>query len=161
MNEREILQESIGSHQNAIDKAQAELAELDKPDKPKLRHGDYGYDKSGKFTLVCKEAEGVLRAGREEGFLECMPIENLDSHLPETILGNIFDDLKRNSEDLKKFTVYGDNDPEDNAVFKAEYDGTHIWLASTTDGAYFEVADIVRIHQKLGQLIATARRKAK
>ena len=56
MNEKEILTASMAEHQRAIDKAKAELEQLDKP---KLRHGDYGYYVNGRTPMAIDKIEGI------------------------------------------------------------------------------------------------------
>lgn len=80
----------------AIDKAKAELKKLDKP---KLRDGDYGYNShSGEPTDP--------RIYMSEKHFGCCGGNCNDSPLdPEFVKGNWLDDLQRNSEELREFTV--------------------------------------------------------
>ena len=138
MTEQEKLKAKI--EQNIVDahkldeereRLQDEFSELQEL---KLRQGDYGYySGGGKFPLLLVK------------------------------LGNIFDDFKRNSEDLEVFTVktYRRNlglsvgltiNPKDAVYF-------NIGTGPTFVCTHLELDKAIELHQKLGQLIATAKRK--
>ena len=95
MNEREILEDSIKQHQVAIDEAKRKLADISKP---KLRHGDYGYD----LSWGCQPKERLfLKKRNDDEVFACNKIGQTDGHTiydscKPVVLGNIFDDLKRN-----------------------------------------------------------------
>ena len=91
MNSKQILQDSIVAHQQAIDKAQAELKALDKP---KLRHGDYGFGHiAGDPRLI---------AGSDPCIYGVSGSPNTASNF-DIKLGNIFDDLAAIAEPLEEF----------------------------------------------------------
>ncbi|MCK5021250.1 MAG: hypothetical protein KAS32_29840, partial [Candidatus Peribacteraceae bacterium] len=135
MNTTDILNEQIADHQSAIDEAKAKLAELDKP---KLRHGDYGYDESGRPTLVCKKLCGEVHAGQSNGFLEHIEVNNLHDCKPKTILGNIFDDIARNQEDLWEFGVSGMYDNKSRKTFRCDLHASKhkVWLHINTGSSF-------------------------
>ncbi len=144
MEERKILKQSIAEHQAAIDRASKELANLDKPE---LRQGDYGY-MQGVPRLFSFDYRGELRTAISKTDKHPFDISPL---LEYTILGNIFDDLKRNSEDLIEFYVDG----KFANIFAGRILGGRINIA----GKHLLFDEAVDFHQKLGQLIATAKRR--
>ena len=98
---KQILTDSIKAHEAAIAKAKSEIAELDKP---KLRHGDYGLDLMGRRCMTINiQGEGL----RQVSPTVAWSCANDRDFRPETILGNIFDDISSKSEKLEKFTVTG------------------------------------------------------
>ena len=129
--------------------------------KPELRHGDYGYDRCGesclrifnsnpdyKFTVASK----AVVFGNDSGGIA----------VPKIILGNIFDDLERNKVDLEEFKIGYTDGSNPNAVcfsIQPVIEETHIQLI--VQGSVFteNMATFTKLHQKLGQLIATALRK--
>lgn len=77
----------------------------------------------------------------------------------KTKLGNIFDDLKRNSEDLREFEVIPSGC--DRHGFAAKLGCSCILMGEIGDPWFFCIDEAIEVHQKLGQLIATAKRKQK
>lgn len=165
MKEKQILQDSIQAHQQAIDKAKSELAKIDKP---KLRHGEIRYwpeteqyctiDLSEKGLIWCIWLVGdLLTAICQSAIL------NGSNHVGH--IKDFFDNLKRNSEDLTEFVVSNTyknrghigigitNESTNQLYFTVKEDGRHNCL-------HVDIATATEIHQKLGQLIATAKRKA-
>ena len=153
MKDREILEKSIVDHQAAIDVSKKRLAELDKP---KLRHGDYGYNYG--FPRFFYEDNGEMFVINNEIGIhpELVVIAPKAEYI---VAGNIFDDLKRNSEDLERFCV---SDRNDKSSFEAtkQIDYNSILLEVHRSGL-FGLDKAVEISQKLGQLIAYAKRKQK
>ncbi|KKM61562.1 hypothetical protein LCGC14_1530540 [marine sediment metagenome] len=114
--------------------------------KPELRHGDYGVDcqNNGRIALFyCSQSntnrDDYTQIGiRGDEAFDC--------------IGNIFDDLKRNSENLRAFT-------HDRTSYKllpdgriqTRHDGRDGWMLNSPKETY----------QKLGQLIATVERRKK
>ena len=153
MNERETklaqIEQNQTDRQRLVDegnKLNAELAELDK------RHGDYGYDYDRKPCLRiyghCPDYQFTV-ANRTTTFGN----DSGSAAVPKIILGNIFDDLERNSEYLKEFKT-------DIHTYKFDFEKVShapIYIA----GNWHTMAEAEEHHQKLGQLIATAKRKAK
>lgn len=72
--------------------------------------------------------------------------------------GNIFDDLKRNAVDLEEFAVEYEGGFKFNGSL-SESEGIHLLIH--TGSSCYTLKKGIEIHQKLGQLIATAKRKAK
>ena len=173
MNEREIIKESkeviktseanIGIAEASISvskvniniaKSNIETAEtkLKALDKPELRHGDYGYDRNGRPCLRIYrnvKINGFVVADKEMTFGN-----DAGSHaVPKIIIGNIYDDLERNQKDLEEFMT---------DVNKYYFDFENFIHAPIhIAGNWHTIKEAVTHHQKLGQLIATAKRKAK
>lgn len=133
--------------------------EFGKEEKPELRHGDYGYDKNGIGRLVIdNQGSGRRRTAVKNGLWE-----NLGDEWPAneaTVLGNIFDDLKRNAEDLEEFCR---KDLDTNCVggnpFVVKIEGSSISFRLPKNYCAFGFTEAQEIHRKLGQLIATAQRQ--
>ena len=168
MNKKEDLEQSIEVqkmlieiHRGEIQRYQAVIdnigAELVKLDKPKLRHGekivrkdfvsdDYQYKNIGATRIVLYNKKGELCAydcnGKSQLILA--GAEKCYKGTGETI----FDDLKRNSEDLERASIDG---------FVMEICGDRVVIG----GRRFLITQAIEFHQKLGQLIATAQREAK
>ena len=125
-----------------------------------MRQGDYGYySGGGKFPLLLVKHKGEARYCHKDQNYFNQPVRK-NSFVK---LGNIFDDLKRNSEDLEVFTVktYRRNlglsvgltiNPKDAVYF-------NIGTGPTFVCTHLELDKAIELHQKLGQLIATAKRK--
>jgi len=100
--DRKIAEQHIKDAQEALDKAKKDLAKLDKP---KLRHGDYGFWSPGPLNkripfLFIKNVTG-------SNALTADPLSDwvmIDAD-KKTILGNIFDDLAAISEPLEEFKM--------------------------------------------------------
>ncbi len=92
------IQAQIDKAKRVIEKLEAELAEAEKP---KLRHGDYGPATGSECRLVLKEyGKDELRTAGPA----CCAATGEDQ-MPETVLGNIFADLKARQEALKQFEI--------------------------------------------------------
>ena len=162
MDERKEIQIKIEQNQTdkqkLIDEGKTLADKLAALDKPQLRHGDYGTAIASSGRLMLKDIGGQwFTAGKE-----CCVSPGNDSFGPATILGNIFDDLKRNAEDLWEFEVDLYKDDEDG--FAAEYnesdDNRVIGIGDKgEDFWYYTIDQATDIHQKLGQVIAFAKRK--
>jgi hypothetical protein len=151
-------------------KADAEIealkAKLAEEQKPKLRHGDYGYDKDGDPCLyLCAQSkdrgDGPMRRCSSAWLYE-YEITG-DNFKIVTVIGNIFDDLKALQEDVTEFKVGNGEGIGDEAdgYFNARFDGRHVWLKVDDDGLYFEPEDISIIILNLRQMEATLKRRSK
>lgn len=160
MDERQIAETMIADAKTMAEEGQAKLDELDKPE---LRHGDYGisYGKehnSISFPMLAfqRDTSGCpLRIAHKDGSGGWQEADGDDDI---TWLGNIFDDLKRNSVDLKEFEI-GYKDGDKNPRIKCRLGDSGIQL--TIDNTYFtaNISPFQKFHQKLGQLICTAKRQ--
>lgn len=120
----------------------------------KARHGDYGHVRGTKnHHVYVKSSNGdICLMGNDKIYHECLV--KLEHH---TIDGNIFADLKRNSEDLRKFS----KKTEGSGVLKAQIfseNRIEFSIAAGCDRATASLDQATEIHQKLGQMIATIRR---
>jgi len=74
---------------NEVNRVVKQLAE---PEKPELRHGDYGYTDSGNADgyarIVIKHGNDLMQVGKSN-----MPIGGCKNQMSNTVLGNIFTDL--------------------------------------------------------------------
>ena len=115
--------------------------------KPELRCGDYGFtdrddcDASNRSRIFING-----KSHRENGSIGSGNADNWHKSGAYTILGNIFSDLARNAEDLTRTSVEG---------FVLETISERINIG----GRRFFIDQAIDFHQKLGQLIATAKRK--
>jgi len=130
---------------------------IDTPEKPKIRLGDFGIVPRGENKQasrpVLADSQDLTDWGYwldENGDDSC----RYDSANGEKITntGNIFDMLKEWSEDLTKFMV--DND-------RFELDLKDAKNPFMIRGAWFAQSEAEEIWQKLGQMIATLKRKGK
>ena len=150
MNEREIAEKMIKDGKAMIERAESRLSALDKP---KLRHGDYG--KSSDFWIYISGKMLWTHEGSEGCWVR-------KSTAIETRLGNVFDDLKAMSEDLEEFTV---GHYQCGAGIKVEIlSDIHLWVSTEENGSnlgytILSIDETAKFHRKLGQLIATAKRK--
>ena len=79
----------------------ADLERQIEESKVKLRHGDYGFN-YGVPRLVTEDFNGnMISAGKGC----CMSTHRKGDVMPDTILGNIFDDIAAKSEKLESFQV--------------------------------------------------------
>ena len=148
--------EALGAQlvQNAIDLAaalkalDAERVRLEGLLKPELRHLDYGYcDTDRPFIMVQSKIRNKLEYANRYGL-----VQYGSNMVNPTIVGNLDDDLKRNSEDLEEFSVDG---VYRFSVKKRMDSG---WVVNC-DQQWLDLEDVIVLHQKLGQLIATQKRR--
>lgn len=109
MNEKDIIEQSINEHQEAINRAKKKLSDLDKTkEKPELRHGDYGFASgAGSCPAMAVKLQGKSKM---TAMIKYGVLENLRSPLtsdPDIILGNIFDDLSLYSTKSEEFRAKG------------------------------------------------------
>lgn len=147
MKTKEILNKTIKDAQAVIDKAKADMAELDKP---KYRFGDYGTAKVlgvKKVYIVNKQFKTSIASYPWADDWDMWS----DTELTDiNILGNFIDDIKRNEVDLDDFAVNW---------FGAYLWGGDIRIGEVGDTRPFTLDQAIEIHQKLGQLIATYKRR--
>lgn len=143
---------------------------LQEPKMAEFKHGDYGYSGfgncavhigNGKDSVAHFEDHTIRCSGRIQDGIHKMPV-----------LGNIFSDLARNAEDLREFVITDgiadnttlqcslidkekynkDKNGEDRCIcIEAKQNGQKCSFVGT-------IAQAKEIHQKLGQIIATALR---
>ncbi len=142
--------------------------ELAKLDKPAIKNWDYGFNGDGKPRLFVRST-GEVRALDE--MLETVnynPNIDRDTHIDNTytIFGNLADDLKAMQCTLEEFEVEDDISYKTKLKFEIadDYDDTRrIMIDATQEGRKCSfvgtIAQAQEIHQKLGCLIATAKRR--
>ena len=156
MNKQEIqaklynYEERLKDVANEIERLREQLA---KAEKPKLRHGDFGMWKGTNYGFVVDKSE------KDEIYTHLLWKSNDlrnqkrqdDMSLREVaILGNIFDLLKEWSEDLERF----DFDVHEYAI-----DPINSHAPIKVAGNWHTLSEAEEIWRKLGQLIATLKRK--
>lgn len=127
--------------------------------KPTLRHGDYGIGPIEPFLII---GDGTNAIGYNPfGSLSNMCSEETGGRYKlAQKLGNIFDDLKRNAEDLEEFEMRGQYDTKKRRTLKSLLGANgKIWLNINTGSSYFELDQATEIAHKILQEVATARRK--
>ena len=152
-----------------IAKLQEEKQALEKSlekslEKPKLGHGDYGYNDFAEprvFVLQNGAISAFGHCGLGSGNANSPSYCEADAY---TKHGNIFDDLERNSVDLTKFEV-SDWYDGDKLEFGIRADGRVSCWHSRQGGAdkqiNFKIPQLEELHQKSGQMLAYLRRKLK
>ncbi len=121
-----------------------------KPEPPELRHGDYGIN----LTPWIKIWDNVWWLTDQK-----LPSDYDDSSFVESIQGNLVDDLARNKVDLEEFEISDEDGPlAFEAVKQCGHDTIWIQVHRNSKG-FFSINQATEIHQKLGQMIATARRR--
>ena len=158
--ERDILEKLIADGKEA----ESKLAELEVESKPPLRDGNYGIGSDGRPSIFLDPSQWpqiddpvVFHVGRHWNYAgECKG--EMDT------LGNIFDDIERRGEDLEEFNIknQGGNDLSVRRVRKFGMYRNGIEFAINNNYGQVSTASInqaIEIHQKLGQIIATAKRK--
>jgi len=155
MNKIELIKHQIVCHNVAIEQSkkaiidlEAQLAEAEKP-KLKLKHGDFGLNEDGDLRLVIEKTNNVLTLAG------CCSLGNCADTLEEMrkngiILGNIFDLLKQWSEDLTYFEF---------DVHEYKIDPKQRFAPIKVAGTWHTLVEAEEIWHKLGQLIATLKRK--
>jgi len=165
--DKKELQAKIDQTNRDIASLEANRAELEKGlVEPKLRHGDEYVDDRGEvyYALYIKNAYRTL--GGENPLVavnwDGVSCGNISSGNKKPTGRNIFDDLKRNSEDLVEFVVKNGKTTPVSCINFA--DGIRIsqpaCVSSNLDRIIFnQLEHVVEFHQKLGQWIATKKRK--
>ena len=150
-----------------LEQCQADIAKItaerdglqEELDKTKLRSWDYGVlspASNGDFRFFLQQ-DGKIKAYTPSGCVGAHDAEICRDIY--TIFGNLKADLERNSKDLKKFKVvdtYGD-------TFVQKWYDDYLCIRSSVEGKtlhmHLAFDGMVEFHQKLGQLIATAKRR--
>ncbi len=161
--EREITEKMIEDGKVMIAEAETKLAELDEP---ALLHGDYGIDpgNQNKPFFYNKPKRSSAGFSDKKGGVEYSNGDFNSHHYISKraiIFGNIFDDLERNSKDLKEFNRRDLGRKRGNKLTVYIDDNNEVCLDTNDNCIIFEDREVIVFHQKLGQLIATAKRKVK
>ena len=126
--------------------------------KPKLRHGDYGYQKHhvGASIITLHDGQNMRSwVKKRKGIYD----HNADIDWYD-ITGNIFDDLKRNAVDLTEFELQWEDGEKCIPRTKVQIlpSGQIRFLFLSTESEY-DVSQFERLCKNGLQLIATAKRK--
>ncbi len=129
-------------------------------EKPKIGHGDFGITNAGHYRIfLSKCVEGFDWSKPVGGHQEYSEIGVIgDENF--TFLGNIFDLLKEWSEDLKE--AYAEDEA---SGIKIEGENIEIYFCTGADCAKkddycrYKLSEAEEIWHKLGQMIATLKRK--
>ncbi len=147
--EREILVKLIEDGKDA----ERKLAALDNT--PELRRWDYGTGENGcgdsRFRIVGADFEIYDGLGH--------PVTDIRTS-KNVWLGNLADDLERNSKDLEKFVVTAQGaEPHG---FEAHISDNLIYIScggENEDYYCFDIDETTEIYQQLGQMIAFVKRQ--
>lgn len=128
--------------------------------KPKLRHGDYGYNGNSKACMVNQLHDGhgnkLTVSNSSESYTYVFRQEDTADQCrhfdPKDVLGNIFDDLKAMQEDLTEFEV-------DGTIFKLLGDTLDVTNTNSCNGRIFLIAEMDAIVLGLRQMQGTYLRK--
>ncbi len=144
-----------------------------KDEKPELRHGDYGIDygkgeHSTPFPMLAFKKDMCLHQPLRISHCDGSGDWEKDGGSNDDItwLGNIFDDLKLNQEDLEEFEASGQYDKETEKTLRGRVNWTFndgkIWLHINSSSSYFALDQITEIIHGLSRMKATIlRRQAK
>ena len=153
MNNQDKIKAKI--EQNKIDQeAVAEKgrkleAELEFAKKPELRHGDYGcnYDDfihiGGATFWLGRKGTPYKASGMAQSFAD-------------NVTGNLADDLKRNSEDLREFTIQSSS--KDRALICCVIASSGNIHTTFNECGYLMPDQLTELVQKGSQMLATIRR---
>jgi hypothetical protein len=158
MNKQEIenkLEQAIKDRQGINDNILWLKEQLAEAEKPELRHGDCGLvwdegEKEKPSRFVVTNHKGNLHWCRHSGLPSLIPLFHLTDY-KYTILGNIFDLLNEWSEDLERFEF----DVHEYEIRPYVQSYAPIKVA----GNWHTLAEAEEIWHKLGQMIATLKRK--
>jgi len=156
MTEREIAEKMIADGEKMIAEAKKKLGEIENPNE---RHGAYGYDADGDPCMSARMSNGKLKdVGPLTVFEHCVFHSSDPSFHVKDYKGNIFDDLERNMVDLDEFWgLYANGEK----IMRISIDEDLNEIEFQIDSSFFTTthAETVKIHQKLGQLLATFERE--
>ncbi len=108
------LQNGFEARRIVIDEiAKVKKAIVADEQKPKLRHGDYGFHPKSEFTGKDTTGRVVLSCDMKmvtagNGSVHNVNEESNKAYYPDPVLGNIFDDLKAILKPLEKFKIDSD-----------------------------------------------------
>ncbi len=131
-----------------------------KEEKPELRHGDYGFSDENHPRLYLTDKGKPIHVQADDTFLGADKWFAGKMDEGGIVLGNIFDDLKRNAEDLRGFEIA--NGTKEGSLKITPWLGSCFEWKIETPSRYtmgWTTKELIEIHQKLGQLIATAKRE--
>jgi len=131
-----------------------QLCDLAEAEKPKIQHGDFWETNTG----------GVISIGSGLNREDYNKFGEIGSYLkPDDILGNIFNLLEEWSEDLEEYKNTGWGTGMLEVIIRSEQSALNklIEFRIQNSSATFTLPEAEEVWRKLGQLIATLKRKAK
>jgi hypothetical protein len=141
------------------------LEQLVEAEKPKLRHGDFGFGNENWPRLTL---EGYAGEEMSAGKQSCERMDCTKHNYPDPVLGNIFDLLKEWSKDLGEFEKVDVKCKNRKVLIeKSAHHIAHTFIAVTDNdgdrgnGAHLSLSELENLWHKLGQMIATLKRKSK
>lgn len=160
---RDLAQGVVDAHIVRVAGLELDL-ESQLAEKPKLRHGDYGYTPNGYPQAMLKTRDGDKIYG---GRLHASAKEDyVDEEVLEVALGNIFDDLTARAEMPDSCSVNINKLSHGIEAEVSTFTGSGaicIRLGeSAEDKNYYmkpyNIEDVVRFHRELGGVIANAKK---
>lgn len=154
MNKEEIqaklhnYEERLNDVAGEIERLREQLAEAEKP---KHRHGDFGFDDTSRPCLVIQKETGSKYELAVASSSYTYGNDSGAAYVPVITIGNIFDLLKKWSKDLEYFEF----DVHHCEINTIEFPHAPIHIA----GNWHTLAEAEEIWHKLGQMIATLKRK--
>lgn len=140
-----------------IEQKEKQLAE-----KPKLRHGDYGRGRLGVAFFCNGDGTDSVFIRSDKRKARMLHGETGGRYRYAEKFGNIFDDLERNTVDLEEFSA-GVYSTTRNSIRAKIVDDEIRFFIEYSRGcetrSTHDLESAIEFHQKLGQLIATAKRK--
>jgi len=163
MNKQE-LEHRIKIHQNAIAASEEIIttlkAQLAEAEKPKFRHGDFGYDKDGSacLALYAQGAETIRRASGT--YLYEREISHPTNYKIANIAGNIFDLMKDWGKEWKASWRSKDSQSGRGTAITIDIDKskTAIWFGSCGGSTWYAPEVIYEIWCKLGHALIELKR---
>lgn len=151
----ELIRECAEENLNDLN---IQLRDLREAEKPKLRHGDFGIEDGNYPTILLSETKDKCLRSIREGFTT-ISSNRIDYNHTYAILGNIFDLLKEWSEDLEEFEIQSKNCTK--LIIKTfGEEGIQVDISHYT-ATLRTLSEAEEFWHKLGQLIATLKRKSK
>lgn len=157
--ERRIATEALATAQKGLDDAKAKLEAIKEP---VLEVGDYGEQEGSRFVVVKVTGDTVdflWKNSFNPDWITTWQKSSINSN-PDRfkVLGNIFDDLERNSKDLREFEIeHVDKGLKDPDSVQVTWYGSHLCIESKHFHLNFD--QTIEFHQQLGVLIATQLRE--
>jgi hypothetical protein len=130
-----------------------------KAKKPKLRHGDYGYNAgTPESAMAVRLLNGTMTAMTAHGVISDLELPLMNE--PKVVLGNIFDDLTALSEDVTEFEIADEDGDIIEVNASSRYSGG-VHLKAAQHGVTLTAKKVRRLILKLQQVEATLKRGEK
>jgi hypothetical protein len=144
------------------ERTKALRAIIDAPEKPALRHGDYGFDYQNCPCMEIQLQDGrgntLHRSSMSKAYAYTCKMDTSNFKV-ENVLGNIFDDLKLYGEDCEKW----EHDFHSLAHIQLNTSGNDVRIemkyGSQKCAYYINSNDAITLANKIKQIAYTAKRK--